>query len=105
MDKKITRALLPASVLGISKEATETEIKKAFRKMSLKYHPDKNPNDEEAAKKYAEITNAYEVLSDVEKRGIYDLDGLKGLKEREQGGGRGGNPFGMTLCRLLRALY
>ena len=56
---------------------------------------DKNPGDEAAALKYSEITNAYEILSDVEKRSVYDLDGMKGLKEREQGGGRGMNPFDM----------
>lgn len=77
-------------VLQISKSATEEQIKRAYRKLALKYHPDKNPGNEEANKKFAEISNAYEVLSDQEKRGIYDRYGEEGLKQsggRGQGGG------------------
>jgi len=61
--------------LGISKNASQDEIKKAYRKLAVKYHPDKNPGDKEAEKKFKEITEAYEVLSDEKKRSNYDKFG------------------------------
>lgn len=79
-------------LLGISRDATVKEIKKAYRQKSLEYHPDKN-KEEGAAEKFAEIARAYEVLSDDEKRGIYDRQGEEGLKRHEQGGGGGGGGF------------
>ncbi|KDO34548.1 hypothetical protein SPRG_00611 [Saprolegnia parasitica CBS 223.65] len=80
-------------VLGISRDASSPEIKKAFRKLSLKLHPDKNPGDEDAAKKFAEVASAYEVLSDTEKRKKYDMYGEDGLKDNGGGGGGGHDPF------------
>eukprot|EP00250_Pteridium_aquilinum_P010825 c19654_g1_i1 orf=395-892(+) len=79
-------------VLQVPKTASDGQIKQSFRKLALKYHPDKNPGDEEATKKFAEINNAYEVLSDREKRNIYDRYGEEGLKQsaNNQGAGRGG---------------
>lgn len=71
--------------LGLSKAATDAEIKKAYRKLALQYHPDKNPGNEQANKKFAEISNAYEVLSSAEKRKIYDRYGEEGLKQHQQG--------------------
>lgn len=72
-------------ILGVNKSATNTEIKKAYRKLALKWHPDKNPDrKEEAEKKFKEISESYEVLSDKEKRDIYDRYGKEGLI---QGGG------------------
>ena len=62
-------------VLGIQKGATEEEIKKAYRKMAKKYHPDMNPGDKEAEKKFKEASEAYAVLSDPEKRRQYDQFG------------------------------
>lgn len=63
-------------VLGISRDASETDIKKAFRKLSMKWHPDKNPNNKEEAKeRFAEVANAYEVLKDPKKRKQYDQGG------------------------------
>ena len=72
--------------LEVNNDASETEIKKAFRKMSAKYHPDKNQGDDDAHKKYVEINKAYGVLSDPEKRQVYDLRGVQGLEEYSQGG-------------------
>ncbi|XXG80454.1 hypothetical protein AAC387_Pa09g1315 [Persea americana] len=78
-------------MLQVPKGASDEQIKRAYRKLALKYHPDKNPGNEEANKKFAEISNAYEVLSDREKRNIYDKYGEEGLKQHAAGGGgRGG---------------
>ena len=62
-------------LLGVSKDSSDSEIKKAYRKLAMKYHPDKNPGDEEAEKKFKEISQAYAVLSDAEKRSNYDRYG------------------------------
>ncbi|HNX44362.1 MAG TPA: molecular chaperone DnaJ [Bacteroidales bacterium] len=67
-------------VLGLSKGASADEIKKAYRQMALKYHPDKNPNNKEAEDKFKEAAEAYEVLSDADKRKRYDQYGHEGLK-------------------------
>lgn len=75
-------------VLGIGKTASDDEIKKAYRKLAIKYHPDKNPGDKEAEEKFKEATEAYEVLSDKQKRSRYDQFGHAGV------GADGGNPFG-----------
>lgn len=74
-------------ILGVSKNADEGEIKKAYRKMALKYHPDKNPGDKEAEEKFKEAAEAYEVLSDSNKRARYDQFGHAGMNG---GGGFGG---------------
>ncbi len=68
-------------VLGVSKKATNAELKKAYRKLARKYHPDKNPGDKEAERKFKEAANAYEVLSNPEKRKMYDLRGHSGLED------------------------
>lgn len=83
------------SILGVAKNASETEIKKAYRKLALKYHPDKNKSPG-AENKFKEIAEAYEVLSDTKKRNIYDQVGEEGLKgEGFTTGfsGFGGDPF------------
>lgn len=91
-------------LLGVPRNAPADDIKKAYRKLALKWHPDKNPNNPQAAEKFKELTAAYEVLSDPQKREIYDQYGEEGLK----GGGfhasdaesifaqffGGGDPFG-----------
>jgi molecular chaperone DnaJ len=66
-------------VLGVAKNAAEEEIKKAYRGLAMKYHPDRNPGDDEAAHKFKEAAEAYAVLSDMEKRQIYDRYGHEGL--------------------------
>ncbi|MFN4146675.1 MAG: molecular chaperone DnaJ [Runella sp.] len=71
-------------VLGVSKNASDDEIKKAYRKLAIKYHPDKNPNDPTAEEKFKEAAEAYSILSDAEKRQRYDQFGHAGL------GGNGG---------------
>jgi molecular chaperone DnaJ len=68
-------------VLGVARHATEEEIKRAYRELAKKYHPDRNPGDEEAAQKFKEVTEAYEVLCDPEKRARYDRYGFAGLDE------------------------
>ena len=78
-------------ILGIAKNATEGEIKKAYRKMALKYHPDKNPGDKAAEEQFKEAAEAYEVLSDANKRARYDQYGHAGL------GGAGGFGGGMNM--------
>ena len=76
-------------VLGVEKSADQETIKKAYRKLAVKYHPDRNPGDKEAEEKFKEATEAYEVLSDEQKRPIYDQYGFAGL-EGMGGGGAGG---------------
>ena len=75
-------------VLGVSKNASDDEIKKAYRKLALKYHPDKNPGNKEAEEKFKEISEAHAVLSDKQKRARYDQFGHAGV-----GGNGGPNPF------------
>eukprot|EP00899_Mesostigma_viride_P003558 jgi/Mesvir1/13202/Mv06161-RA.1 len=79
-------------ILQVPKSATPDQIKRAYRKLALQYHPDKNPGDEEASRKFADINNAYEALSDPEKRKIYDRHGEEGLKKEaaQDAGGGGG---------------
>lgn len=74
-------------VLGIEKSADQETIKKAYRKLAVKYHPDRNPGDKEAEDKFKEATEAYEVLSDEKKRPIYDQYGFAGIDGMDQGGG------------------
>ncbi|MCX7641813.1 MAG: molecular chaperone DnaJ [Elusimicrobiales bacterium] len=68
-------------ILGVSRNATQEEIKSAFRKLALKYHPDRNPGNKDAETKFKEINEAYEVLSNPEKRKMYDTYGEEGLRE------------------------
>ena len=82
-------------VLGVSKDADDATIKKAYRQLAKKYHPDMNPGDKEAEKKFKEVNEAYAVLSDEKKKSIYDQYGFDGLDPSAGGGGGfGGFDFG-----------
>ena len=82
-------------VLGVDKNASADEIKKAYRKSAMKYHPDRNPGDKTAEEKFKELGEAYEVLSDSDKRAKYDQFGFAGVDPNFGGGAGGyGDPFG-----------
>lgn len=91
-------------ILGVSRNASNDEIKKAYRKIAMKYHPDRNPGNEEAESKFKEAAEAYSVLTDPEKRKTYDQFGREGLKGGGFGGaGPGGfGGFGFDLSDALR---
>lgn len=80
-------------VLGVEKNADEKELKKAYRKMAMKYHPDRNPEDQKAAEKFREASEAYEILSNPEKRSRYDQFGHDGVDPQMSAGGFGGAGF------------
>ena len=83
-------------VLGVPKDASADDIKKAYRKGAMKYHPDRNPGDKEAEQKFKEIGEAYEVLSDPDKKARYDQYGFAGVDPNfgAGAGGYGGAGFG-----------
>ncbi len=80
-------------VLGVERSSDEKEIKKAYRRVAMKYHPDRNPDDPEADHKFKEATEAYEILTDREKRSAYDQFGHAGVDPSMGGGGFGGGGF------------
>jgi molecular chaperone DnaJ len=84
--------------LGVSKSASQDEIKKSYRKLAMKYHPDKNPGDEEAEKKFKEINAAYDVLKDDKKRQAYDQYGEAGINGQPGAGGFGGSQSGFDFA-------
>lgn len=89
-------------VLGVNRNASEAEIKKAYRRLAIQYHPDKNPDDEEGEARFKEISEAYSVLADAQKRAAYDQFGHAGVDGNaggngggfSEGFGFGGSPFG-----------
>ena len=80
-------------ILGVTKSSSADEIKKAYRKVAMQFHPDRNPGDKPAEEKFKEAAEAYEVLSDQEKRAQYDRYGHAGMNSRGAGfgGGQGMN--------------
>ena len=86
-------------LLGVSRTASDDDIKKAYRKVAMKYHPDKNPGDQEAEKKFKEITAAYDVLKDPQKRAAYDRYGVDGMNGHGGGFSSSGFDFqGVNKC-------
>ncbi len=78
--------------LGVTRTASQDDIQKAYRKLAIQYHPDKNPGDKKAEEKFKELSGAYEVLSDAQKRAAYDKFGHAGVDPNQAGpGGFGGN--------------
>ena len=89
-------------VLGVGKDASADDIKKAYRRMAMKYHPDRNPGDKVAEEKFKEIGEAYAVLSDDQKRAAYDRYGKAGVDPSAAGGPGGfGNMNGADFHILL----
>ena len=82
-------------ILGVSKSATGPEIKKAYRKMAIKYHPDKNPGDKAAEEKFKQAAEAYEILSDENKKSRYDQFGHAAFEGGAGAGGFGGGGMNM----------
>jgi len=89
-------------VLGLPRGATQEEIKKAYRKLALKYHPDKNADNPDAEKKFKEVSESYEVLSDEKKRQMYDQYGSDALKGASGMGGNGGAAGFSSMEEALR---
>lgn len=87
-------------ILGVHRDATEEDLKKAYRRLAMKYHPDRNPGDKEAEAKFKEVNEAYDALKDAEKRAAYDRYGHAAFEQGGAGNGgfgggfAGGNPFG-----------
>ncbi len=77
-------------ILGVNREASEQELKKAYRRVAMKFHPDRNPDNKEAEEKFKEASEAYEVLSDSQKRAAYDQFGHAGVEGQTGAGGAGG---------------
>ncbi|CAI9155285.1 unnamed protein product [Rangifer tarandus platyrhynchus] len=92
-------------ILGLHKGASNEEIKKTYRKLALKHHPDKNPDDPGAAEKFKEINNAHTILTDVSKRNIYDKYGSLGLYVAEQFGDENVNTYFMLSSWWAKTLF
>jgi molecular chaperone DnaJ len=81
-------------VLGVGRDASEEDLKKAYRKLAMQFHPDRNQGDAAAEGKFKEVNEAYDTLKDAEKRAAYDRFGHAAFEGGNGGGGQGGNPFG-----------
>ncbi|HEV2215481.1 MAG TPA: DnaJ domain-containing protein, partial [Terracidiphilus sp.] len=91
-------------VLGVSRDASEQELKSAYRKQALKYHPDRNPGDQAAEERFKEASEAYQVLSDADKRAAYDRFGHAGVSGQGFPGGFSGG-VGVDLGDIFGDLF
>jgi DnaJ family protein C protein 5 len=92
-------------ILALPKTATSDEVKKTYRRLALKYHPDKNPNNPEASEKFKEVNRAHSILSDPTKRNIYDNYGSLGLYIAEQFGEENVNAYFVVTSTWCKALF
>ena len=92
-------------VLDLPRTASEADVKKAYRRLAMKFHPDRNPGDKEAEEKFKEAKEAYEVLSEADKRAIYDQHGHAGIDASRQGGGRGGFQGGDAFGEMFGEMF
>ena len=93
-------------ILGVSREATEDDLKKAYRKQAMAYHPDRNQGDRDAEGKFKEVNEAYDVLKDAEKRAAYDRFGHAAFEGGGgPGNGGGGNPFGAGFEDIFEEMF
>lgn len=90
-------------VLGVGRDANKDELKKAYRKLAMQYHPDRNPGDHEAERRFKEINEAYEVLRDDQKRGAYDRFGHAAFEHGGPGGGEAG--FGSGFADIFEEMF
>src|SRR2546427_12482491 len=90
-------------VLGLNREADDQQIKSAYRKLALQFHPDRNPDNKESEEKFKEAAEAYSVLSDPQKRAAYDRYGLQGVQS--MGGAGGFDPSTVDLSDMLGACF
>src|SRR5919107_4371830 len=98
-------------VLGVGREATEEDLKKAYRRQAMKYHPDRNQSDKDAEARFKEVNEAYDVLKDAEKRAAYDRYGHAAFDQAGAGAGGfggfggGGNPFGAGFEDIFEEMF
>ena len=92
-------------VLGVERNATEDEIKRSYRKLALEHHPDRNPGNKSAEEKFKEINEAYEVLSDSQKRHVYDRFGHVDPRGFGPGAGTTGSPFDDMVGDLFESFF
>ena len=92
-------------LLGAGRDASDEDLKKAYRKLAMQYHPDRNPDDKEAEQKFKEVSEAYHVLSDKEKRAAYDRFGHAAFEGPGSGPGAGGFDFGTSFADVFDDLF
>src|SRR2546430_10660103 len=92
-------------VLGVSRGASEAELKAAFRKLAMKFHPDRNPGDKDCEHHFKEINEAYDVLKDGDKRAAYDRFGHAAFEHGGPGGAGFGADFGTTFADIFEGIF